>query len=81
MLVSVSDPIILVKTKVAIRTWIYPQREWLGDMLIGIMQLIGVLLSVTIVGGVMGYAMRRMRRQVAGGGDEETMTSLHLEDR
>ncbi|MCC6366007.1 MAG: hypothetical protein IT165_21020 [Bryobacterales bacterium] len=52
-----------------------------GSMLIAIFQLIGVLLSITIVAGVMVFFMRRLRRAAAGGKEEDPMTMLHLEDR
>src|ERR1700722_3867768 len=37
VLVAVSDPIILVKAKVPIRSWVYSEGEGLGDLLIGIL--------------------------------------------
>jgi hypothetical protein len=52
-----------------------------GNMLIAIFQLIGVLLSITVVAGVMVFFMRRLRRAAAGGKEEDPMTMLHLEDR
>jgi hypothetical protein len=50
-----------------------------GDLLIAIFQLIGVLFCITIVAGVGVFAMRTLRRKAAGG-EEEAMTTLHLED-
>lgn len=52
-----------------------------GEMLVAIFQLTGVLLALTVVGGVMLFGMRRLRRKAGGGQDEDPMTMLHLEDR
>jgi hypothetical protein len=53
----------------------------LGDLLIAIFILIGVILGLCILGGVLVFGVRRLGRKMSGIENEDPMTLLHLEDR
>ncbi|MBI3210584.1 MAG: hypothetical protein HYZ37_16995 [Candidatus Solibacter usitatus] len=52
-----------------------------GDLLISIFTLVGVLIALCITAGFMLFGSRALRRRMAGGKDGDPMTMLHLGDR
>ncbi len=52
-----------------------------GSLLATSFILAGLLMGIGLLGGLMMYGMRTLRKRSSGGLDEDPMTRLHLEDR
>ena len=57
------------------------QKDNIGDLIINAFILIGILLVISLAGGLMFGGMRVLRRVLRHGQEPEAMISLHLENR